>query len=125
MYPLWKKNHASINCYKIKKCVKCGKVGYPPQFCPKGGSGSIPSHGSNNGNTSSKGRRILYTHSDDEDDNDDNGTFTNDELHFISTTSSPCASTSSSSSFSNKVHAKGSPKKGKKTYFYESGDDLL
>ncbi|MCO5595522.1 hypothetical protein L7F22_049567 [Adiantum nelumboides] len=87
------------------------EVGHPPQFFPKGGSDGIPSHGGNNGNTSSKGRRILYTHSDDEDDNDDNGTLTNDELHFISTTSSPRASTSSSSSFSNKVHAKGSPKK--------------
>ena len=128
-----KTNHTSLNCFKIKKCVKCGKMGHPPQFFPKSDNGGGGNNGGNmggKGTTSNKGRHLHYVHSEEEDNdrngNDDNDN--NDELHFISSaiSSPPHASTSSSTSHSsNKKHAKGSPKKGKKSFYSDSSDDIL
>ena len=124
-----KTNHSSQNCFKIKKCVKCGKIGHPPQFFPKGGNGG--SNGGKNGGSSSKGRHIHYARSDDDDSDenhngDDDNINTDEGIHLVSVTSSPHASSSTSStSFSNKNHVKGSPTKGKKMYYYSSDDDIL
>ena len=131
-----KTNHVSLNCYKIKKCVKCGRVGHAPQFCPNGGGGGGTSRKGGNtggsgggGGSSFKGRHVHYTQDEDSDDGDhngdDDGTKLDEEIHFISAPSSPRASTSSRTSFANKVHAKISPKIGKKMYYSSSGDDIL
>ena len=103
-----KTNHVSLNCYKIKKCVKCGKIGHSPQFCPKGSS-DCGSSRSDGGGTSSKGRHVHYTHDEDSDrDGDGDHTKLNTNLHFILATS-----------FSNEVHAKNSPKIGKKYILFK------
>ena len=108
--------------------MKCGKMGNPPQVFPKDDSNSTSSNG-NGGGIASKRRYLHYTQSDDDDDGDEMVTmmanWLNVELHLILATSCPWASPSSSISFSHKVHAKGSHKKGKKMYYYDRGDDIL
>ena len=100
-----KTNHLSSNCYKVKKCIKCNKVGHPPQFC------NIKDDTLNANQKGKSSRAIHYTYSDEDEEPVSYEDNEKSSIHLVTSPSSPTSSSTSSSSNSNKKHAKRSSNK--------------